>query len=139
MKWTRREMLETGIMGPIALGVSGLIKISRPLNETALSDAQALSSEERDLLRAVMDEIVPGGDGMPAASEVGGVDYLAQLMENNKDATDRLFSGLAVVKRISRVQFQSSFRSLNESQRRDVLSAFETQDRHSFDSVRDYV
>jgi hypothetical protein len=140
MKYTRRELLETGITGSVAIGVGGgLVKLTTPLNYGLASTVAASETEESALLRKVMDEIVPATDSMPAASEVGGVDYLNRLMSSDREIAERLRGGLAAVEKISQARFASAFLSLKNVQRIEVLTIFEDKDRALFDSVRDYV
>jgi hypothetical protein len=140
MKFTRRELLETGIAGSIAIGVGdGLIKLSTPLNYRVPSAVAAPEREESARLRLVMDEIIPATDSMPAASEVGGVDYLTRLMSSDREIAEKFRSALAAVEKISRAQLTASFVSLNKEKRLEVLIALEYEDQHSFDSVRDYI
>lgn len=139
MKFTRRELLETGIAGSIAIGVGGgLVKLSMPLSYRSPSTVDAAETEEAARLRLVMDEIIPATDSMPAASEVGGVDYLARLMGNDPEIAGKLGSSLAAVEKISQVQ-GASFASLSKEKRIAVLAAFEQQEPHSFDTLRDYI
>jgi len=140
MKFTRRQLIETGIVGSIAIGVGGdLVKLSTPLNYRVPSTVAASETEESARLRLVMDEMIPAADSMPAASEVGGVDYLTRLMSSNREISEKLRAGLAAIERISQARLAMPFVSLNKEKRIEVLTALEHEDRLSFDSVRDYI
>lgn len=140
MKFTRRELLETGIAGSIAIGVGGgLVKLSTPLNDRAPATVDAPETEESAQLRLVMDEMIPATDSMPAASEVGGVDYLVRLMTSDHEIAENLRSALAAMEKISQAQTNAQFVSLSKEKRIEVLTALEHEDPHSFDSVRDFV
>ncbi len=64
--WTRRNFL-------------GASAAAAPFLVTSIEAAPRTESKHANL-RAVMDEIIPAGNGMPAASEVGGVGYIEKLM-----------------------------------------------------------
>jgi hypothetical protein len=99
----------------------------------------AAETEESARLRLVMDEIIPATNSMPAASEVGGVDYLAHLMSSDREIAEKLKSGLAAVEKISHAQTNAPFVSLSKEKRIEILTALEHEDQHAFDTVRDYV
>jgi hypothetical protein len=64
--WTRRNFLGASIAAP-------------PVLITSIEAATKTDAKNANL-RAVIDEIIPAGNGMPAASEVGGVAYIEKLM-----------------------------------------------------------
>jgi hypothetical protein len=57
--------------------------LARPREGRAAQEARhgsvGLNSHQLELLRATVDEIIPASDGMPAASEMGAVEYLGRL------------------------------------------------------------
>jgi hypothetical protein len=139
-KYTRRELLETGLAGSLAIGVcGGLVRISAQSKNGASAIVAASETEESALLRKVMDEIIPAVDSMPAASEVGGIDYLNRLMSGDRAIAEKLRIGLAAVEKVSRVHFSAPFVSLKSEQRIEVLTALAASDRARFGSLRDYV
>lgn len=66
LHWTRRNFLGASIAAP-------------PVLITSIEAAPSTDTKNANL-RAVIDEIIPAGNGMPAASEVGGVAYIEKLM-----------------------------------------------------------
>lgn len=136
-KYTRRELLETGIAGSLAFGVGrGLVQLPKSLRTNAPPTAE---TQEEALLRSVIDEIIPAGDSMPAASEVGGVDYLNRLMAGDRGTAEKLRAALAATEKFSQSRFKSSFVALRHEQRIEALTAFEANDRALFGTLRDYV
>ncbi len=100
----------------------------------------AFEPPRRELLRAVMDEIIPAGDNMPAASEVGGVEYLDRLARENRDIYKALASSLSELEELSRKGFKKSFVSLSRSARVKVLTQLEKEGApDSFNALRDFV
>ncbi|MGA8596248.1 MAG: hypothetical protein WB676_16155, partial [Bryobacteraceae bacterium] len=73
MNWTRRKFLNSSLAAPALISVSDLSRAN------PASAGEALTSEEQATLKAAIDEIIPAGDGMPSASEAGGVAYLVAL------------------------------------------------------------
>jgi Gluconate 2-dehydrogenase subunit 3 len=154
-KWSRRKFLEAGVVGSIAVGGAGMVRIpaAEPVRPpigppvgskegTAAQPAAAASSPEaqqRDLLRSTMDEIIPAGDGMPAASEAGGVDYLEKLSASDPKIAKELRGSLAGLDELSQKQFQSAFVALSHEQRVQALTALEQQQAQAFKELRDYV
>jgi hypothetical protein len=141
--WSRRKFMKAGIVASIAFKGGTAAELSSALDERKaqnLSSATvALESRERDLLRAAMDEIIPAGDGMPAASEVGGVDYLDQLVSRDQQTAKKLRKSLSELEGFSKDRFKSSFLSLSHEQRVESLSSFEKGDAGAFKTLRDYV
>src|SRR2546427_38020 len=92
-RWTRREFLETGLKGSMMMGGAVTMGTAQPQRHTRIPRRQTspagLETRQQVLLRAAIDEIIPAGDGMPSASEAGGVEYLnrlvSQLPEARKD------------------------------------------------------
>jgi hypothetical protein len=141
-RWSRRKFLETGVAGAITVTgarASGLFpaqKSGTPPQEIAKNSIAKL---HRDLLRASMDELIPAGDGMPSASEAGGVDYLDGLAGENEQVAKGLRASLSALEEVSSNNFKESFLSLPREQRIKALVAFEQRDTNSFRNLRSYV
>ena len=76
-KLFRRKFLEAGAVSSVAMigGTAAQLPILEQQGEAQKQNSphEALESRTRDVLHSAMDEIIPAGDGMPAASEVGGI------------------------------------------------------------------
>jgi len=142
-KWSRRKFLGTGVVGSIAIRGAAAAVLSSVHEEgktqQPTSASGALETRDRDSLRIAMDEIIPAGDGMPAASEVGGVDYLDKLAGRHKEAAKKLRESLGALERLSKERFKATFLSLSHEQRMQSLTALEKGDVGSFKALRDYV
>ncbi len=142
--WTRRKFLESTLKGSIVAGGAVTAGVISPL-ETKAGDAPeqeatALDAQQRKLLRVTMDEIIPAGDGMPAASEAGGVEYLTRLARENPQIRRELQKSLNALAALSRKQFGQDFASLAPAQRVEGLKKFESQrPRQNFVKLRDHV
>ncbi len=140
-KWTRREFLgatlvttaSIGVVGVDSLIVDGSIGVKKRIFPT-------FDSNVRQLLRAAMDEIIPSNDGMPAASQVGGMEYLERIAAQDLQLRHEFDEGLATLDRVSRTQFKEGFMRLSPDQRVRALSELETTAAPGFFRVlRDYV
>jgi Gluconate 2-dehydrogenase subunit 3 len=142
-KWPRRKFLKAGVVGSIVMRGAMEPGLSYAQGVSGAREQQsatiALDARQRNLLSAAMDEIIPAGDGMPAAGEVGGVDYLNRLARRDKEVANELRRSLSALERLNREQFRSSFLSLNREERVESLIAFQHQDKESFQMLRDYV
>ena len=101
--------------------------------------AQALAQDTQNTLKAVMDLIIPPSDGMPSASEAGGLAYFERLMQRDKDAATDIAKGLNVANAFSERSFEKRFSELEKNHQIDVLKAMEQSALGVFDSLRAYV
>jgi hypothetical protein len=113
-KWTRRRFVGTAWTAP------GLVQIALDA-----APATVLRQNERENLRAAMDEIIPAGEGMPAASAAGGLEYLDRLAASNPDVKDRLRKIVSAIDAVSRKRFRKNFASLPSSDRAAALQDLE--------------
>ena len=118
---------------------AGLYSLHDEHKTQAASVSGALDKHDRDVLGAAMDEIIPAGNTMPAASEVGSVDYLDKLAGRDKQAAQRLRESLTALEELSYKRFQAIFLSLSHEQRIESLTALEKGNMDDFKVLRDYV
>jgi Gluconate 2-dehydrogenase subunit 3 len=143
-KWTRRKFLKAGLAGSVFIGreiserESARPVVPEPANRET---SNTFGPRERDALRASMDQIIPRGEGMPAASEAGGVDYLERLAEEDEEVSRRLRLSLEAVDNFSRSRFGKEFPSLTDHQQVETLKELEKSEHTaaSFCDLRDYV
>jgi hypothetical protein len=136
MKFTRRKFLRTTLAGSLAAGAPATGKAS----EVSGAVAPAVhESDQRESLRAAMDELIPANDGMPSASEVGGLEYLDRLGREELQIAQDLKQALDSLERLSQSRFRSAFTGLSSPQRVDALGALEAGSPEVFAKLRDYV
>jgi hypothetical protein len=87
--------------------------------------ADVLTPDERAALAAAMDEIIPATDGMPAASQVGSLDYLERVVPSLDGLLDQFRRGLAGLDAQSRKSSGQPFAKLSHAGRVEVLTALE--------------
>ena len=126
MKSTRRVFLGASAATPVLI--------------TAIQPApQALAAHTQSALKTVMDLIIPASDGMPSASEAGGLAYLENLMQRNQDAATDIKKGLDVANAFSERAFKRPFSQLEKNDQIAVLREMEDTTLGVFDALRAYV
>jgi hypothetical protein len=86
-----------------------------------------------------MDAIIPAGDGMPSASEAGGLTYISQLMEHEPAMAKQLRSALQSLEAFSMRRFDRPFTQLAEQDRVSGLEDLERDAPPQFALLRDTV
>jgi hypothetical protein len=135
-KFTRRRFLETTLAGPAVIGVAAEVKDGDAFKQRA---SIAPGPRWRESLQAAMDEIIPARDGMPAASEVGGLEYLERVSRQESQIRADLQQALDALARLSESRFHTSFANVSSVQRVETLAALEAQSPEVFASLRDRV
>ena len=110
--WTRRKFLRTGLGSSIAVGTALGSHTVNPTRGSNSKTSHDLSVADRKTLRSAMDEIVPAVDDMPAASEVGGVDYVVRLTRANATIHRAMKAGLVGLNSMAMKDHQKQFVSL---------------------------
>src|ERR1700722_19905171 len=126
VKQTRRIFLSASAATPV------LISAIQPA-------VQALAQAGKDTLKTVMDLVIPASDGMPSASEAGGLRYLRNLMERDKDIAAVIRNCLAVVDAFSARSFKRPFPQLEKNDQIAVLKDMENRAPGDFDALRAYI
>lgn len=112
-RWTRRKFLGTGA------GTAALVTCIQP------AAAAVFTPDERAALAAAMDDMIPAADGMPAASQVGGLDYLERVVPQLQGLLVEFRQGLANLDAESRKLSGQPFAKLAQAGRVEVLRAME--------------
>lgn len=126
MKATRRVFLGASTAAPV------LISTIQPAVRASAQDVQST-------LKTVMDLMIPESDGMPSASQAGGLTYLESLMLRDKDAAADITKGLAVIEAFSERLFQGPYNQLERKDQIAVLKDMENVAPGVFDALRAYV
>lgn len=102
---------------------------------TLVSKIEAATPQQNPALLKAMDVIIPAGDGMPSASEAGGMRYLTTLMDREPAIAAEIERCLAALEAVSK----KSFDQLSNEEAISALTHFEAQDPAQFASLRDYI
>jgi Gluconate 2-dehydrogenase subunit 3 len=127
MKWTRRKFLNSSLAAPALVSVADLARTN------PATAGGPLTPEEQATLKAAIDEIIPAGDGMPSASEAGGVAYLVALVKNESGI------GGEVRKCLASLNSKGPFDRLSPEARISILKAHEESAPQNFALFRDCV
>lgn len=120
--WSRREFLATTAAVP-------LIAIE------SRAAGPVFNERERGVLQAAMNEIIPAGDGMPAASEAGGVAYLERVAGADANVAVEIRNALTALAKCS----ENGFETLDREARIAALKKLEAGNPVEFAHLRDYV
>ena len=96
------------------------------------------SAAEVEVLAAVIDEIVPAGEGMPSATAAGGLQYLQYLGWQYPNVQQEISSLLATLDAAA-AQFGTDFSKLQPDQRLHVVRQLEKNHPTTFASFVRYV
>jgi hypothetical protein len=109
--YSRRQFLICAGVALLPTGLQGLAKL-HPAADTGMG----FHAVELDTLAAIMDEIIPAGEGMPAASVAGGPQYLQYLGWQYPAIQREIGDFLRTVTQTSSDIFRQDFRKLSSGQ-----------------------
>lgn len=134
--WTRRKFIETSILSQIAIssGLLGQLYSCAP-NEKS---AKVLNPDLQVILTAAMDEIIPAGEGMPSASEAGGLNYLLNLLERLPEQAKQLSIDLTDLNNLCHDKLKKDFAEITPNERTALLQQQEKYNAPFFNQLRDY-
>jgi hypothetical protein len=124
--------------------VSTAVLTGAPLPRKALAVLRqhmppVLTEQQHSLLRSAMDEIIPGEDSMPGASDVGSFEYLAELIAKAPTIKEDMEKSLSLLAELTSKQFGTDFAALSHDKRIALLKAFESKQPEAFNSLKGYV
>jgi hypothetical protein len=139
-KWTRRKFLQTSLGSSLAVGAGAALGGTTTMRAEEMKQKTAgeLSAAQRATLRAAMDEIIPAVEDMPAASAVGGVEYVARVAREDKAIRQAIGQSLAGIEALSKKLKAKPFTALSRPQRVETLQAYEQQSPKEFVTLRDF-
>lgn len=143
-KFTRRKFLEGGVAGSLVLGSQSIAGRSVagtmvPTQGTVAASQASLTEDEQATLAAAMDVIIPAGDGMPSATDVGSAEYLTQWAQELPELRKELKQAAAVLGEISHARFNTSLENLTATRKVQVLKEVESgKSPKLFATLRDF-
>lgn len=138
---TRREFLEIAARQSVtaSIAASALLETSY-LRSPESTSALGLDAGATEALIAVIDEIIPAADGMPAASEAGTLAYFELLAASERALAETVQASVRTANALSQERFGRRFPSIAPEQQVEILSAFEKSgDAALFGKLRNYV
>jgi hypothetical protein len=138
-KWSRRKFSKAALSLQVLI-TSGLINIPvgcAPKNETTEDGTLGLPLQK--LLQLAMDEIIPRHKNMPAASEVGGIEYILNVLKEYPDLLAGFKQLLTTLRERSKDSTNDEFENLNKDSRILVLKQFEKDQPDMFSVLQNFV
>ena len=86
-----------------------------------------LSPAHRELLDAVVDGIIPSGDGVPGAGEVGAAQHVEGICGVSPQLRAILTNGLKAIEATSGRAHSKGFAGLSDDEKTEVLKQIESQ------------
>ena len=94
-----------------------------------------LSPTHRELLDAVVDRIIPPGDGVPGASEVGAAEHVEGICGVTPQSRALLTNGLKAIEATSGRNHSVGFVALSDGEKTEVLKQVESQHSEFFSAL----
>ena len=137
--WSRRRFMGSALQGVASVSASRLAAGASPSigAESATSAVPPFRPEQKNALAAVMDEIIPAAQGMPSASQAGGLDYLARASQEDAGLGAELVKSIDAARDSARAAFGRDFDRLGPEERIAALRRLEQSDPSAFRSLRD--
>jgi hypothetical protein len=133
--WNRRKFL---------VQASLLVTLPKRLSALRIQTAASkvgtdLSPDHLQLLAAAMDEIIPKGDGMPSATDAGGLEYLQYWGWQYPSIQEEIVAFLETMQQAASALFGKEFPSLQHEQRVQLLANLEKDSASGFAGFVGYV
>ncbi len=120
--WSRRHFLAASAAAPLVT-----IQPARP---------EVIAASEKRMVLLVMDEIIPAGDGMPSASQAGGMAYMERLAVNEPEVAKQFGQSLHILDAFSVRRFEREFSELEAEERISALEEMERDAPQQFGFLR---
>jgi hypothetical protein len=134
--WSRRKFSKAVISAQLLLA-SGVLSLS--VSCETKGKLNPLKKSQRAILRIAMDDIIPESDKMPPASEIGGLDYISEILIELPDIKALFESLLQKIEANSMQRFDSHFVKLNTDKRTQLLQEFEKTENELFNVLKNFV
>ncbi len=137
-KWSRRRFSKAVISAQLLLA-SGALTIPFACTKSKKNESDsALDNSQQEILKLVMDEIIPANEKMPSASDIGSVAYVLSIIKELPDLSP-LFQSLTDKIEVQSLQkSNASFSDLNKEERINILTNFEQTEPELFKVLKDF-
>lgn len=136
---TRRAFLELAAGQSLAASVAATALLAACRATADGSSALRLDRPSMDAFIALIDEIIPASDKMPAASQAGTLAYLELLAAEDSQLPDTIHGALSAVGTLAQTRFGSGFTKVASTARTAVVVALAEADEGLFARLRTYV
>jgi len=105
------------------------------MNDASSAGASVFTEAERQLLRQVLDVLIPGTRTLPAAGQAGAADHVESRAEATPALRRRLSEGLTIIAILAARRHPDGFAALDHDQRETVLQSASTETPAAFDAL----
>lgn len=99
------------------------------------AEARVFTEAERQLLRQVLDVLIPGTSVLPAGGQAGAADHVERRAAATPALRRRLGEGLATIAILASRRHPDGFAALDHGQREAVLQAASIETPDAFDAL----
>ena len=138
-QWSRRKFSKA-VLSLQALVATGALNINMGCAPEEKKQGDAILGEiARKRIQLAMDEIIPASGKMPAASEVGGIDYILKVLKGYPELIDPFDKMLFTLNELSKTTENDNFENLDSPSRIGVLQKFEKEETQMFAVLQNFV
>jgi Gluconate 2-dehydrogenase subunit 3 len=105
------------------------------VNDASSAGASVFTEAERQLLRQVLDVLIPGTPTLPAAGQAGAADHVERRAEATPALRRWLSEGLAAIAVLAARHHPDGFAALDHDRREIVLQSAATEIPDAFDAL----
>ena len=136
--WSRRRFTKA-VISAQALISSGAFTLAMACQDTNKAAEQSvLDSTKQETLGYAMDEIIPANEKMPSASEIGGVNYVLEILDDLPELSPLFISLTSKIENQSLALSNMSFSKLESQERIAVLTSLEQSVPELFKVLKDF-
>lgn len=122
--WSRRKFSKAAVSAQLLFG-SGLMNIAIGCSPRDNAKIDLNDESNRQILKLVMDEIIPASDTMPSASDIGGIEYIYSVFEEFTEIKTPFIQILTEINEESQQLNNDDFINLDQQQRIPLLKHYE--------------
>ncbi len=132
--WTRRKFSKAALSAQALLSM-GLLNFTAC---TPGNDRELPQTSLKEILVKALDTIIPSTETMPAASELGGVDYIYSVLADYEDLKTPFQQILSDLNAAARKLAGKEFSKLDTTKCTEIMKAFETAESQSFGVLKNF-
>jgi hypothetical protein len=136
---TRREFLDLVARQSLSASIAATGVLLACRSTADRRSALGLGADATTTLIALIDEIIPAENDMPAASQVGTLAYWELLADTEAQVVTVVQTATSSVDEASDQQFGRPFARIRPTDRRAIVSALSEANTRLFGQLRDYV
>jgi hypothetical protein len=133
---TRREFLDVAARQSMGASIAASFLLASCRSGDDGPSALGLDRPSTADLIALIDEIIPASDGMPAASELGTLSYFEVLAASVPKLTETVNQSLSAVATLATDRYNERLAALSRARRGQIVAAFAESSSSLFGALR---